>query len=90
MEEMTKIKGSSYDAGFDADVRDFTYTVATEHLDWDLSFLGSKLSAMVDEWRAGWRAFLHQSDGPLVPPSDELLRTPSSELSMIPPPRSTF
>ena len=44
-EEMTKIKDSNYDAG----VQVFTYTVVTEHLDWDLSFLGSKLSALVNE-----------------------------------------
>ena len=57
-EEMTKIKGSNYDVG----VRDFTYTVATERLNWDLSFLGSKLSAMVD----GWRASLPPTDEPPI------------------------
>ena len=42
-EEMTKIKGSSYVER----VRDFMYIVATERLDWDLSFLSTKLRAMV-------------------------------------------
>ena len=80
---MTKIKGSSYDVGFDADVWDFMYTVATEHLDWDLSFLGLKLSAMVDKWHVGWRASLPLSDEPPVPSFDELLRTPSGKLMVI-------
>ena len=55
------------------------YTVATEHLDWDLSFLSKKLSALVDEWRDQWRASLPQSDEPPVPPSNKLLRTPSGK-----------
>ena len=50
-EEMTKSKGSSYDVG----VRDFMYTVATKQLNWDLSFLGTKLSAMVEGWCASLR-----------------------------------
>ena len=85
-EEMTKLKDSSYDASFDASVRAFTYTMVMEHLDWGLSFLSEKLSALVDEWYDQWRATLPQSDEPPVRPSDELLRTPSSELLMIPPP----
>ena len=95
-EEMIKLKDSSYDACFDVSLRDFTYTVVTEHLDWDLSFLSKKLSALVDKWRDQWRASLPQlqSDEPLVPPSDELLRPlfgelprpSSSELPVIPPP----
>ena len=47
LEDMIKVKDSSYVTSFDADVRALTYT---EHLDWDLSFLGTKLSALVDEW----------------------------------------
>ena len=46
--EMTRIKGSSYDEG----VLDFLYTVVTKRLDWDLSFLGAEMSALVAEWRA--------------------------------------
>ena len=77
-EEMTKVKDSNYDPGFDMGMRAFTCTVATKHLNWDLSFLGSKLSALVDEWRDQWRAFLPQSDKPL--------RTPFGEPRVIPQP----
>ena len=48
LEEITKIKGSNYNEG----VHDFTHTVPTERPDWDLSFLGAQLSAMVAKWRA--------------------------------------
>ena len=50
-EKMTKVKDSNYDTSFNAGVQAFTYTVATEHLDLDLSFLGPKLSTLMDEWR---------------------------------------
>ena len=73
---MTKIKGSSYDEG----VRDFTYTMVTKQLDWDLAFLGAKLSAMV----ARWYAVVSSSDEPLVPLSGELPMTSSGELLVTP------
>ena len=57
-----------------------------EHFDWDLSFLCEKLSALVDEGCDQWCASLPHSDEPLVPPSDELPRTPSSERPVILPP----
>ena len=87
---MTKLKDSSYDAGFDAGVRAFMYTVATKHLNWNLSFFGEKLSALVDEWCDQWRAFLPQSDKPPFPPSDELPRPLSSEFLVTPPPLEVF
>lgn len=43
MEEMVATKKSSYEEGFKAGARAFTYTVATERLDWDLAFLGEEL-----------------------------------------------
>ena len=46
-EEMAAIKKSIHDARFEAGVPAFTYTVATEHHDWDLAFLGEELSAQV-------------------------------------------
>ena len=77
-EEMTKIKGSSYDEG----MRDFTYTVATKQLNWDLSFLCTKLSAIMAECFYS----MSQFDKPLVPPSGEPPVTPSGEPLITPPP----
>ena len=37
-------KKSIHDEGFEAGVRAFTYTVAIEHFDWDLAFLGEELN----------------------------------------------
>ena len=54
LEQMTKLKDSSYNAGFDVGVQAFTYIVMTEHLDWDLSFRGEQLSALCyvpDFWK---------------------------------------
>lgn len=59
-DEMTQIKGSSYDEG----VLDFLYTVATKQPDWDLYFLGEEMSTLVVEWRAP----VPLSDEPLVTP----------------------
>ena len=72
--------------GFDIGVRAFTYTVAMQHFDQDSSFLCQKLNALVNKQRDQWRASLLQSEEPFIPPSDELPRTPSGELSVIPPP----
>ena len=84
---------SSHDAGFDASVWAFTYIVAREHLNWDLSFLGEKLNAQVVAWHDQWRASLPPSDEPPAPPSAEvpasslsgLQRTSSGEVPAIPP-----
>ena len=42
---MAATKKSIHDEGFEVGARAFTYTVATERLDWDLAFLGEKLNA---------------------------------------------
>ena len=43
-------KKSICDEGFEAGVRAFTYTMVTEHLDWDLAFLGEELNAQISVW----------------------------------------
>ena len=47
MEEMAATKKSISEEGFEVSVQAFTYTVATEHLDWVLAFIGAKLNAQV-------------------------------------------
>ena len=42
---MVVTKKSIDDVGFEADVQAFTYTVAMEHLDWDLAFLSEELNS---------------------------------------------
>ena len=81
-EEMTQIKGSSYDKG----VQDFTYTMVTKQLDWDLSFLSAKLSSMVAEWRA----FIPSSDEPPIPQFSKPPVTLSSEPLVTPPPLKDY
>ena len=61
-EEMVATKKSIHDVGFDACVQVFTYTVATEHLDWDLAFLDAELNAQVVAWCDQWRVSIPLSD----------------------------
>ena len=44
-EEMATTKKSIRDVGVNVGAQAFTYTMATEHLDWDLAFLGAELNA---------------------------------------------
>ena len=91
-EEMTTIKKSNCDMGFDEGVQAFMCTVATKLLDWDMSYLGEDLSVQVDKRCDQWRASLPQSDERPTPPFVELpappsgTRTLSGELPMIPHP----
>ena len=32
--------------------KSFVYTTATQHLDWDLAYLGDHLAAQIMDWRA--------------------------------------
>ena len=43
-EEMVATKKSIHDEGFEVGVRAFIYTMASEHLDWDLAFMGEELN----------------------------------------------
>ena len=50
--EMAALRQTIWDEAFEEAAESFTYTTATQHSDWDLSYLGNHLAAQIAEWRA--------------------------------------
>ena len=50
--EMAALRQTIQDEAFEEVVESFAYTTATQHPDWDLSYLGNYLATQIVEWRA--------------------------------------